>query len=258
MLHHKTYIKDNNSEWVTFIHGAGGSSSVWFKQVREFRKHFNVLLIDLRGHGKSEASNPSSSEQYHFKTIAQEVVDVLDHLGINQSHFIGVSLGTIIIREISERYPQRTNSLVLTGAIMKLNFTSRLLLQIGHWLKNIIPYMLLYRIFAFIVMPHRTQRESRKIFIREARKMVQREFIRWFSLTKDIDRLLFKFRSKDSGKQTLYIMGEQDFMFLSPIQELVKRYSASTLKVIPNCGHVVNIQEDQIFNRLSINFLRAQ
>ena len=55
MLHHTIYHAVNNSEkWITFIHGAGGSSSIWFNQVRFFKAYFNVLLIDLRGHGKSE------------------------------------------------------------------------------------------------------------------------------------------------------------------------------------------------------------
>ena len=44
-----------DAPWVTFVHGAGGSSSTWFKQIREFRKEHNVLLIDLRGHGQSKA-----------------------------------------------------------------------------------------------------------------------------------------------------------------------------------------------------------
>ena len=52
MLNYTLYeADDKNAPWVTFIHGAGGSSSVWFKQIRAFSKYFNLLLIDLRGHG---------------------------------------------------------------------------------------------------------------------------------------------------------------------------------------------------------------
>ena len=54
MLHYTVYKAKNNSEqWVTFIHGAGGNSSIWFNQVRFFSAYFNILLVDLRGHGKS-------------------------------------------------------------------------------------------------------------------------------------------------------------------------------------------------------------
>ena len=56
MLHYSTYTNSKSKPWVTFVHGAGGSSSIWFKQIKEFSKHFNVLMVDLRGHGKSKRS----------------------------------------------------------------------------------------------------------------------------------------------------------------------------------------------------------
>ena len=48
--------REAGRDWVVFVHGAGGSSSIWYKQVRDFREHFNVLLIDLRGHPASMAA----------------------------------------------------------------------------------------------------------------------------------------------------------------------------------------------------------
>ena len=68
MLHHTIYPAVNNSKkWITFIHGAGGSSSIWFNQVRFFKANFNILLIDLRGHGKSESSPDGT--QYNFDHV---------------------------------------------------------------------------------------------------------------------------------------------------------------------------------------------
>ena len=56
MLHYNVYHSNKtNSPWITFVHGAGGSSSIWFKQIRFFSKFFNLLLIDLRGHGNSKS-----------------------------------------------------------------------------------------------------------------------------------------------------------------------------------------------------------
>ncbi|MBT8188734.1 MAG: alpha/beta hydrolase, partial [Croceitalea sp.] len=54
MLHYTKYVHKSSQEWVTFVHGAGGSSTIWYKQLRDFKKHFNVLLLDLRGHGNSK------------------------------------------------------------------------------------------------------------------------------------------------------------------------------------------------------------
>ena len=48
MLHYSTYLHKTSTEWVTFIQGAGGNSSILYKQVRDFKRNFNVLLVDLR------------------------------------------------------------------------------------------------------------------------------------------------------------------------------------------------------------------
>ncbi len=57
MLYHKTFELGPDRDWVVFVHGAGGSSSIWFKQLRAYREHFNVLLLDLRGHASPTSCN---------------------------------------------------------------------------------------------------------------------------------------------------------------------------------------------------------
>ena len=255
MLHFTTHILHPEAEWVTFVHGAGGSSSIWYKQIRDFRKHFNVLLVDLRGHGGSKKPVYEKLKQYSFDTIGDEVVEVLDHLKIASTHFIGISLGTIIIREITERYPSRTKSMILGGAIMKLNVRGQILMYTGALVKSLLPYMVLYRFFAFIIMPKEKHRESRNLFINEARKLYQKEFKRWFTLVSQVNPLLAFFRIKDSGVPTLYIMGQEDYMFLPSISKLVKDHVSAQLFVIPACGHVVNVEQPLVFNEAAIGFI---
>ena len=89
LLHYRTYEISPTTPWVTFVHGAGGSSSTWYKQIREFRKEHNILLVDLRGHGKSERDLWKKDDT--FKEVAKEVVDVLDKLNIKETHVIGMS-----------------------------------------------------------------------------------------------------------------------------------------------------------------------
>ena len=257
MLHFKTFLRQDISSWVTFVHGAGGSSAIWHKQIKDFKKEYNILLIDLRGHGKSKNKIYDKLKSYTFDSISDEIIEVLDYLKILKTHFIGISLGTIIIREIAERYPERCKSLILGGAVMKLNFRGQVLMRLGVLLKSVIPYLLLYKFFAIIIMPRKKHRESRNLFINEAKKLYQKEFKRWFTLVSEVNPLLSLFRIKDSGIPTLYIMGEEDHMFLPSITKLVRNHLSSTLYIIPECGHVVNVERPQIFNRQVINYLRC-
>jgi pimeloyl-ACP methyl ester carboxylesterase len=256
MLHYTTYTHTPEAPWVTFVHGAGGSSSIWYKQIKDFRKEFNVLLIDLRGHGKSKKLKPFPFARYSFEMLGNEVIEVLDHLKIKTSHFVGISLGTIIIRELAERFPERISSMIMGGAVMKLNVRGQVLMRLGDLLKGVLPYLILYRLFAWVIMPRKTHRESRNLFINEAKKLYQKEFKKWFALTAQVNSLLKWFRIQESKVPALYIMGEEDHMFLPSISRLVRDHHNAFLYVIPKCGHVVNVDQPKVFNHQAIAFIQ--
>jgi pimeloyl-ACP methyl ester carboxylesterase len=256
MLHYIKYLHSTNTQWVTFVHGAGGSSAIWHKQIKAFKEDFNVLLIDLRGHGKSKEPIYKKIKRYTFDSISDEIIQVLDHLKIASSHFIGISLGTILIREITERYPERTSSLIMAGAVMKLNLRGQVLMRFGAIFKSMIPYLILYRFFAIIIMPKKKHRESRLLFVNEAKKLRQSEFKRWFTLISEVNPLLSFFRIKESGIPTLYVMGAEDHMFLPSISKLVRNHLSTQLVIIPECGHVVNVEKPDLFNSTVLHYLR--
>ena len=257
MLHYTVYANEKSDEWVTFVHGAGGSSSIWYKQLRDFKKHFNILLLDLRGHGNSKLNiKEAFNEKYTFDSITEDIVEVIEHVKIEKSYFVGISLGTILIRNLAENYPEKVNGMIMGGAIVKLNFRSQVLMRLGIVLKSIVPYLWLYKFFAFIIMPNKNHKESRLLFVREAKKLYQKEFVRWFKLTSEINPLLRFFRLADLEIPTLYIMGEEDYLFLPSIRKIVKSNSMSELFVVENCGHVVNVERPTVFNETTINYLK--
>lgn len=242
-----------------FIHGAGGSSSIWFKQVRAYQENFNVLLVDLRGHGKSKEMSTMKKyykEKYTFKTVSKDVLEVLKRKEIQEAHFVGVSLGTIIIRSIAEIDPDVVKSAVMCGAITRLDVRSRILVWLGHNFKKIVPFIWLYKLFAWVIMPKRNHQESRSMFISDAKNLAKKEFLKWFRLTYDVNPLLRYFKEKEMKNPTLYVMGSEDHMFLPPVQKMVADFQRSELRVIEGCGHVCNIDEPDLFNEISIEFLR--
>lgn len=258
MLHYNTYLHETSKDWVTFVHGAGGSSSIWFKQIRAFKAEFNVLFLDLRGHGNSKPKfKDAFKTKYTFDNVTNDIVEVINHLNIKKSHFVGISLGTILIRNLAENYPERVDSMILGGAIMKLNMRSQILVKLGIVFKSVIPYMLLYKFFAYIIMPRKNHKASRILFVNEAKKLYQKEFIRWFKLTSEINPLLRFFRAKDIKIPTLYIMGEQDHLFLPSIKNIVSSHINSSLMVLQNCGHVVNVEQPNKFNDKTIAFIKS-
>lgn len=121
MLYHRQFINQKSKTWVVFVHGAGGSNVVWFRQLKEFKKHFNVLLVDLRGHGKSKPALTEKDEQYSFDEVALDVIHIMDHLNIQKAHLVGISLGCIVIRAIDKLAPGRAESIILGGAILQFN-----------------------------------------------------------------------------------------------------------------------------------------
>ena len=69
------------------------------------------------------------------------------------------------------------------GAVLKLNIRSKILMGFGNFFKSVIPYIFLYKLFALIIMPKNNHKESRLLFVKEAKKLRQKEFIRWYKLT---------------------------------------------------------------------------
>lgn len=258
MLSFSIHNNENTSKWVTFIHGAGGSSSIWFQQFRAFKNEFNILLIDLSGHGKSKSRfHENSKVGYTFELITGDIVEVLNSLSIEKSHFIGVSLGTIIVRDLADRYPNLVESLVLAGAILKFNIRSNMLMIFGNILRSIVPYILLYKLEAFIIMPKKNHRESRLLLVKECKKLNQKEFIRWCKLTRGIKKILKSQRQIDIEIPSLYIMGAEDSIFLPSVRKSVSLFLNAQLSIIENSGHVVNIDQPNKFNERVLKFLKS-
>ena len=254
MLNYTIFPNTDSNQWITFVHGAGGSSSIFFKQIRDFQKEANLLLLDLRGHGESK--HFTTKEAYSFPLLANDINVVLEHLKIQKSHFIGVSLGTILIRQLAELYPEKIQSMIFGGAIFKMNFRSQVLMKLGMIFRYMVPYIWLYRFFAFVIMPRENHKAARKLFVNEAKKMNQKEFIKWFQLTAEINPILKKFRAKELAIPTLFVMGTQDYMFLPSVKKIVAdHFNFSKLVEIPNSGHVVNVENAVVFNREALQFI---
>ncbi len=106
-----------------FIHGVLNDHSVWILQTRFLAHHgWNVLAIDLPGHGRSGGEAPASVEQ-----AADAVAALLDALGLKQAALIGHSWGSLIALEAAARLGERVSHLVLVGTAFPMKVSPALI-----------------------------------------------------------------------------------------------------------------------------------
>ena len=84
-------------ESLVLIQGLGGPRSGWIFQTRAFSKYYRVITLDNRGVGKSD----KPSQPYTVRTMADDTIALLDYLGVDKAHVLGVSLGGTIAQEMA-------------------------------------------------------------------------------------------------------------------------------------------------------------
>ena len=106
-----------------FIHGVLNDHSVWILQTRFLAHHgWNVLAIDLPGHGKSGGEAPASVE-----AAAQAVIALLDAAGVDKAALVGHSWGSLIALEVAASQPDRVSHLLMVGTAFPMAVSSALL-----------------------------------------------------------------------------------------------------------------------------------
>ena len=106
-----------------FVHGAAHDHSVWALQSRYFAHHgYNVLAVDLPGHGRSTGAPLSSVE-----AIAQWLPRVLDAAGATAATLIGHSMGALVVLDCAARCPDRVGRIALLGPAVPMPVSDVLL-----------------------------------------------------------------------------------------------------------------------------------
>jgi pimeloyl-ACP methyl ester carboxylesterase len=248
LLYHEIERGPEGADWLVFLHGAGGSMFTFKRQFPHFAGRFHLLKIDLRDHGQSKGL--PVPDDFGMYTVARDVIALLDHLGIREAHFMGVSMGSIFVRLVDELHPDVVRSVVVGGGVFRLSAKIQGFIRGGVLLARVLSFRTLYRLLATIIMPARNHAKSREIFIREAEKISQAEFNRWLRLAPELRGQLRRHFDAPISGPTLVVMGAEDHVFLGPAREYATRWDGVDLAVIPKCGHVCNIEQPEAFHRL--------
>jgi pimeloyl-ACP methyl ester carboxylesterase len=254
LLYYEQEYQPSSDAWLVLVHGAGGSSATWRLQRKALAKHFNLLLIDLPGHGKTPPL-PNEAPVHSFDKIAERVWQVIDHLKLRAVHLVGTSLGSIICLQMRVLRPQQVASVVLAGAVVKLNTKLKFLVAICPSLAKLMGHKTFIRFGAHLILPLKNHKKSRDIFIRESHALGKAEFNRWMGLFSSLNQTLHTLFHHTSSIPHLLVSGSQDHLFLGPAKDYVHKHDNTEIEIFPNCGHVVTIERAKRFNRVCIEYL---
>ncbi|MCR5703159.1 MAG: alpha/beta hydrolase [Eubacterium sp.] len=246
-------IYDNHSkEWVLLIHGLGGSINTWKYQINDMQ-NYNIIAVDLEGHGGSSINK----HKHLLARSASDINQILEKENIHQVHIISLSLGTIVALEFTYLYKEKVKSIVLAGYVLNLHLGFKTLLTFVEGFKYIIPKRFFYPMFANIMMPRKNHKKSRDVFIKESLKMKSAAFRMWLS---EFYKTQFKLKDyikviKENKLPLFLISGEEDYFFVNCARRTHKKLNEATLSFIEKCGHVCSIEKYETFNKLVLNFL---
>ncbi|MBI3705285.1 MAG: alpha/beta fold hydrolase [Rhizobiales bacterium] len=225
-----------------FVHEFAGDHRSWEPQLREFGKRYRCIAYAARGYTPSDV--PADQNAYSYKHVMRDCVAVLDHLKIERAHIVGLSMGGYTTLQVALNHPGRVRSMVLAGT--------------GSGGER-------WYIDAF----HQHSRELAQQFEREGSARGFAEFSRMLS-EHDAQGSAHTARGFQGARPSLYdfedgirklttpaliVVGDEDDRCIEPSLFLKDALPASGLAMLPKTGHVVNLEEPDLFNRVVGDFL---
>lgn len=247
---------------LVFIHELAGDYRSWEPQLRAFARRHTCITFSARGYLPSGV--PTDPHVYSQRQSAADVIGLLDHLGIDRAHLVGLSMGGFVTLQAGLDFPRRVRSMTIAGC--------------GSGSE---PHRYAEKRAAFRAMSQQVAAEGVLAFVRACETEPTRASFRardprgW---TEFIVRLaehdpaglsltlhqvqgsrpsLWDF--EDALRRTripaLILCGDQDEPCLQPSLFLARTLADARLAVLPGCGHVLNLEEPALFNAFLRDFL---
>ncbi len=240
---------------VMLSHSLGSSLIMWNLQLEVLEPHYQLLRYDTRGHGESEA--PPGA--YTFDMLGDDALGLLDALGIEKVHFVGLSMGGMIGQCLALNHPERLENLVLcdTAALLPEEaqpiWQERIEMAREKGMEALVGETL--------------ERWFTPSFLRQNPPEVERIRQQFLSTPVDgymgcseaIRGLNYLERLSEIKIPTLIMVGEEDPGTPVAAAELMQhRIAGSALVVLPSAAHLSNVEQAAAFNRALISFLQQR
>ena len=256
------YEETGSGTPVIFVHEYAGDHRSWEPQMRHFGQRYRAITYAARGYPPSDV--PEDVAKYSQARAADDIRSVLDHLKIDKAHIVGLSMGGFATLHFGFRRAARARSLVVAGCGYGAERDQRERFRAeAETIAQFIDQNGM-QVFAgkYAYGPTRVQFENKDprgfaefrqqlsehsaLGARNTQLGVQRERPSLYDL---IDQM------KALTLPTLILTGDEDWPCLQPGLLMKQHIGSAALSVMPNCGHTINIEDPDEFNRLVGNFL---
>lgn len=248
------YEEYGKGEVLLFLHGLGSTKADWDAQIPFFSKKYRVVVVDLRGHGKTSIP----SKDYGVEFMTEDVKQLLEVLKIEKVTVIGFSMGGAVAFQLTSNCPEIIHNLVIVNSGPDFNKMGKigedLLSSRTEFLKTkgLTP---LAKEIAYNMFPEDTQIEMRSEFEDRCKKNNYDAYYNSFVTLMDWglgDEL------EEIKTRTLVVASDMDYTPVSFKEEYVKRMQNATLSVIENSRHGVVIDQPEAFNKTLEKFLNHE
>jgi pimeloyl-ACP methyl ester carboxylesterase len=229
---------------LVFVHGAGGDRLLWNYQRQFFEKFYNVVAVDLPGHGEAGSEGEDSVGGY-----AKHLLHLLQTLPGDVFCLFGHSLGGAVVQEFTLLYPQYVEALILVGTGARLRVLPEIIEGIQERFEGTVALICDY---AF------SKKTSRDLIQKGMEAMLK---TRASVLTGDFaacNRFVIMDRVENIKVPTLVMRGGDDL--LTPpkyAQFLAEKIEGARLEIIGGAGHMVMIEKPDEFNNRVMEFLQS-
>jgi len=236
---------------VVFIHGLGGTLNVWEPQIRMLETCFKTIRYDLRGSGRHPASEPLSMEVW-----IDDLGQLLDELEVERAHFVGHSLGTLIVQHFVASFPQRAGSLALLGVNRSPPEARRA--SVRQRAEDVREYGVAAIVDSLIdsaLSPF--TRERKPVTIAAIREMICGQDVDGYAWTCEAMAASRRPDLAGFSGRLLLISGADDNV--SPVQisrAMAREYPTAELRVLSECGHWIQLEQAESVNEALHAFLK--
>ncbi|MBM3406421.1 MAG: alpha/beta fold hydrolase [Betaproteobacteria bacterium] len=249
---------------IVFVHEFGGDHRSWEPQLRYFARTHRCITYSARGYPPSDV--PADVKAYSQMRAVDDILDVMNALGVDRAHVIGLSMGGFATLHFGLNYPDRARSLIVAGAGYGAEK------QYEEYFRGV--SMEVARQFEV----QGAEQFAKTYSIGASRVQFQNkdprgwaEFARWLGEHSSLGSANtmrgvqaqrpsiydLKDRLATMPVPTLVVVGDEDDHCIQPGVFMKKTIPACGLLILPKTGHTLNLEEPDHFNRFTLEFLHA-